>query len=277
MTAEEILSQCCTLMPLTLQLTTSDKGLSICDREKCLLYIPGKKLQFPAKPGTPVLPGSAVHSAITENRRVVVRVPKERFGIPYIAIAVPIHDSQGNAIGAVSVQESVDKQDSLQQMSTELNARMQELTSSAESIAARIQELAAVGSSVVASVAASAATAKNTSSVVDFIKQVASQTNLLGLNAAIEAARVGEQGRGFSVVAQEIRKLAATSSDSIRQIDSVLKTIQTDSSRTHQEITRIDSLTGEVAAAITQISSTVDSIAAQIATLDRLAQSLSDE
>lgn len=277
MTAEETLSQYCTLMPLTLQLTTSDKGLSICDREKCLLYIPGKKLQFPAKPGAPVLPGSAVHSAITENRRVVVRVPKERFGIPYIAIAVPINDPQGNVIGAVSVQESVDKQDTLQQLSTELNSRMQELTASADSIAARIQELAAVGSSVVENVAASAATAKNTSSVVDFIKQVASQTNLLGLNAAIEAARVGEQGRGFSVVAQEIRKLATTSSESIRQIDGVLKTIQTDSSKTHHEVTRIDSLTGEVAAAITQISSTVDSIAAQIALLDRLAQSLSDE
>ena len=108
-------------------------------------------------------------------------------------------------------------------------------------------------------------------------KTIASQINLLGLNAAIEAARVGEQGRGFGVVAGEIRKLASESMVSIRKIDSIIRSIQADSDNTYHEVKHIDDGFSQIADAVVNVVGAIQQVNTMAEELNTMAERLSQD
>ena len=274
---QQIMDHYLHLLPLFNSMVFGDVGIGLFDTEKCLNYIPGKKMDLGAKPGDPVKPGSGVHQAMQSGKRIVRRIDNSVYGQPNIVVAVPIFNANAEIIGAVAVTEPTDKLDAMKHMSEKLTDSINTLASTTQEIAAQAEEISETSRTLSQNAVTSKQQTQETDGMLDLIKKVAGQTNLLGLNAAIEAARVGEAGRGFGVVAEEIRKLAATSTNSLKHIDAVIKSIQTNSEKTVKEVEHIDVVISQVAQALSQVSDAVQEIRDMAVSLNQLSDDLATE
>ena len=251
----ELLDCFCQVAEFIPKLISGKVGMVVSNREKLLVSYCIPELAAQARPGDPVKPGSGLYKAMETKQRIVTEIPKELYGFAYVAISLPIISKSGEVVGAVVIHESLERKDTLQHTATGLETSATSLAASIEAIMSQAQELNGQARSLTVLAARTEKEMLETDAVLAFIKKVAGQTNLLGLNASIEAARVGAQGRGFAVVAEEVRKLAENSANSAVQIADILKRMKASINDVSSSSEQIEGVISHQAGVIESISS----------------------
>jgi hypothetical protein len=223
------LEQAVAIAPYLPQLYEEDVTILVVNLEHVLKTVISPNLDIGVREGKPMemYKQSAAYKALTTGERVAARVnDKESFKIPYIAIAAPLVDKD-KVEGAISVIISTEKYDGLIMIGEEVLSAIEELYANSENLSAQSEELSATAKSMDSETVQVQEDITHVNSIASAIKNISTQSNILGINASIESARAGEHGLGFKVVAEEVRKLAEHTKGSATSIEEDIKRVQT--------------------------------------------------
>jgi Methyl-accepting chemotaxis protein len=251
-----------------------DISFALTDREKYIVINNSEKLPINAKSGDPVPQKGAAFEAIKTGNVIIKDVPKEVYGMLFKSYAVPIKDDEGKVIGVFLAGKSMEKRQEVLMLSQNLSSSLEQIALTVQEISRDTMQVVDANSNIINSLNEAKEYTSGTDDILKFVQNVSNQTNLLGLNASIEAARAGEQGKGFSVVAQEIRKLAANSSESIKKIDTVLKKIEGSVIDVSKKVDESSAVFETQAAAFQQITASIQELSSAAHVLEELAKKL---
>lgn len=247
-------------LPLIQQLFPMDVMFALTDTEKFLHYLSGRTLDIRLQEGDAVPDTSGLRRAMNSGQFASADVDARVYGIPFKSNTLPLRDEQDRIIGAITLGISLENQLILTQAAENLAVGSGEVRSATDNIAAsatqlnsEIQDLKQLGEQIVVHL-------KHTDEMLGFIKRVADNSRLLSINASIEAAHAGEHGRGFSVVASEMRKMADSSASSAKEIEEILKTIQGNIARLDETLAACLEQSEQQAAATEQIAASMEQL-----------------
>ncbi|MFU8690690.1 methyl-accepting chemotaxis protein [Rossellomorea sp. FS2] len=272
MANKSVLESFVQVAPLLNSLIQDDITVGIYDTEKLIINIPGKTFALNVKPGDPLVDEDIVTKAIRSNEELTAVLPKDLFGFPLIARAIPLHDDEGNVIGGVGIGTSLEKASALFEMAESFSVIVEQTAASIEDISTSVTQLSGRVTDMTDQMKDVSSSAEEIGEISGVVKGISDQSNLLGLNAAIEAARAGEVGKGFSVVANEIRKLATNSKENVTQINDITKNIQGLLLSLNESFQEVYTLTDTQSGSIQEFSATIQEISAKAQELAELAE-----
>ncbi|MDR5588849.1 MULTISPECIES: methyl-accepting chemotaxis protein [Clostridium] len=221
----ELMQAFYTLMPCFKYYFEDELIFTISNTERFLLVKDSTNLKMQSKTGDIIPEGCAADVCLKAKKQVSIMVPESVFGVTLKTIAIPVFEDNKIA-GTIVIGMSVERKEKISNMSNTLSDSLAQIGSNLLDMSSGLQKISATNSDIEKFIEITNDNYKKTDDVLKFIESIAKQTNMLGLNAAIESARAGEYGKGFSVVSNEIRKLSQSSSESINEINEILSNIQ---------------------------------------------------
>lgn len=262
------------IAPLIANMFAEGAFLYVSDLDKIVYRQPSDKFDIPdLQVDEPLKENFVSYRSVKSRQMEIDEIDASVYGIPVISTSVPFFDEADDTfvVGSFNIITPKENAVILRNLSTNLTKSLEEISIVIEQLAASASQISINEKELNQKVLDVNRLADQISEVLNFIKQIADETKMLGLNAAIEAARAGETGRGFGVVAEEIRKLSDESKETVSSIRTLINNIKDDVKETgkYSELTLRSS--EEQAAASQEITASIEEITGMANELEKMA------
>lgn len=251
--------------PLISDLFEGNAAINICDKNECLYALDGKNSKAPMYAGQVIDNDVMNKNGINENVYIKKRsfssiYDKKNYGMSFKAIAVPMKNEKKEVVGWFGLSVNMEEHEEIVLATEELKNSLNETKLTASEIANSAVNLSEKLNFLIENTENTEKLIYEGSEAIKLIENIAKQSNLLGLNAAIESSRAGEYGKGFSVVAGEMRKLALNSAESSKKISDALNQMSNSMKVIIDTISELGQISTNQAAGLEELSATVEEI-----------------
>ncbi len=263
--------------PMIASLFLEGAFLFVTDMEMIGLRQSSSKFDMPdIEIGNKIKENPVIHKAINTKKMVVEEMDTSVHGFPVMIMCYPCfdEDDSNQMVGVLGLVLPRKTAFDLREMSNNLSRGLEEVSAAMQQSAASSVQINDNERQLNQKINEIGIISEDINTVLDFIKQIADETKLLGLNAAIEAARAGEAGRGFGVVAEEIRELSDESKETVGKIRALTDSIKEKIKETTHNSESTMLATEEQAAASEEVNASIQEITSMAGYLDKIAREM---
>lgn len=261
--------------PVLTDLLPEGGVLYVADKEKFVKrQASGKFDVTEVQINNPLRNDSIAVQAQQQKRLVMQEVDASVYGVPTMIAASPLIVENEEVVGSFGLILPRQLANDLKEIAKSLDQGLTGVSASVQQITAATNDVSGNQSQLHEEIQKVKEHLENINKVMGFIKEIADETKMLGLNAAIEAARVGEAGRGFGVVAEEIRKLSEESKKTVAQIRELTGQIDKSMTETSGASESTLAVVEETSAAIQEVNATIEEMTSMAGKLTQTAAKL---
>lgn len=256
-----ILDALCLATPYIHMTLKGEAIVAVVDKksEIVLRYMAGRNVDSGYRDGEKVNPNDNNVYTAFRGQNADVHIDRKVYGIAINAFAFPIYEGS-SVVGALAIGLPVENEEKLNEYMTSMQEIINSLQDRVHTIASHSEELSATSEEIRVQSEHALKDSERTNEITVLIKNISQQTNLLGLNASIEAARAGQHGAGFNIVAQEVRKLSSETSKATDQIDQSLVSIKHNIESLKTSMTQIAEASNEQAHLVQDFSEIIEDL-----------------
>jgi len=260
--------------PILVEMFHEGVFLYLTDLTKVAYSQPSQKFDIPLfAPGYELNDGDVAYKVIKAKKPEFAEVDASKFGIPVFVANYPLfdHENKEELVATMGIIMPKKTAATLRSMSNTLEDGLMGISAAIQQLAASATEINTNEQALNVNIGEIISISDEINEISLFIKEIAEETKLLGLNAAIEAARAGDAGRGFGVVADEIRKLSAESKSTVPKINKLTENIKSKVEEASIKSKSSLDASQEQASATEEITASIEEITVMATELGRIA------